>query len=208
MLCIKKADPKGQDRTEASDIKSAQEFLPFEDIREDMILLGQHRYRAVLACTATNYHLKTAREKENIEMAFQRFLNSISFPITFFLQTKVIDNTDRLKSLKAEIEHTVSDFPNIANYAEQYLSDMASLNEKLGNEKFTALITTLYGCILAHVVFGPVAQLLRNRDSEEVLCKEIIVEGVMAILAGENPKSLKERLLTYMAQKQREMGDE
>ena len=30
----------------------------------------------------------------------------------------------------------------------------------------------------------------------------------MAILAGENPKSLKERLLTYMAQKQREMGDE
>lgn len=135
MLCIKKADPKGQDRTEDPNIKSAQEFLPFEDIREDMILLGQHRYRAVLACTATNYHLKTAREKENIEMAFQRFLNSISFPITFFLQTKVIDNTDRLKSLKTEIEHTVSDFPNIANYAEQYLSDMASLNEKLGNNQ-------------------------------------------------------------------------
>ena len=78
----------------------------------------------------------------------------------------------------------------------------------LGTSMGTALITTLYGCILAHVVFGPVAQLLRNRDSEEVLCKEIIVEGVMAILAGENPKSLKERLLTYMAQKQREMGDE
>ena len=135
LLCIKKADPKGQDRTEDPNIKSAQEFLPFEDIREDMILLGQHRYRAVLACTATNYHLKTAREKENIEMAFQRFLNSISFPITFFLQTKVIDNTDRLKSLKAEIERTVSDFPNIANYAEQYLSDMASLNEKLGNNQ-------------------------------------------------------------------------
>ena len=135
MLCIKKAAPKGQDRTEDPNIKSAQEFLPFEDIREDMILLGQHRYRAVLACTATNYHLKTAREKENIEMAFQRFLNSISFPITFFLQTKVIDNTDRLKSLKAEIERTVSDFPNIANYAEQYLSDMASLNEKLGNNQ-------------------------------------------------------------------------
>lgn len=135
MVCIKKADPKGQDRTEAPGIQSAQEFLPFEDIREDMILLGQHRYRAVLTCTATNYHLKTAREKENIEMAFQRFLNSVSFPITFFLQTKVIDNTDRLKSLKVEIEHTISDFPNIANYAEQYLSDMASLNEKLGNNQ-------------------------------------------------------------------------
>ena len=77
-----------------------------------------------------------------------------------------------------------------------------------GTSMGTALITTLYGCLLAHMVFGPVAQLLRGRDSEEVLCKQIIVEGVMAIQAGENPKSLRERLLTYMSQKQREMGGE
>ena len=80
--------------------------------------------------------------------------------------------------------------------------------DSLGTSMGTALITTLYGCLLAHVVFGPVAQLLRGRDSEEVLCKQIIVEGVMAIQAGENPKSLRERLLTYMSQKQREMGSE
>lgn len=80
--------------------------------------------------------------------------------------------------------------------------------DSLGTSMGTALITTLYGCLLAHVVFGPVAQLLRNRDSEEVLCKQIIVEGVMAIQAGENPKALRERLLTYMSQKQREMGGE
>ena len=80
--------------------------------------------------------------------------------------------------------------------------------DSLGTSMGTALITTLYGCILAHMIFGPVAQLLRGRDSEEVLCKQIIVEGVMAIQAGENPKSLRERLLTYMSQKQREMGGE
>ena len=80
--------------------------------------------------------------------------------------------------------------------------------DSLGTSMGTALITTLYGCLLAHVIFGPVAQLLRGRDSEEVLCKQIIVEGVMAIQAGENPKSLRERLLTYMSQKQREMGGE
>ena len=80
--------------------------------------------------------------------------------------------------------------------------------DSLGTSMGTAMITPLYGCLLAHVVFGPVAQLLRGRDSEEVLCKQIIVEGVMAIQAGENPKSLRERLLTYMSQKQREMGGE
>ena len=37
------------------------------------------------------------------------------------------------------------------------------------------LITTLYGCVLAHMIFGPIAQQLRKRDEEEVLCKLIIV---------------------------------
>ena len=58
--------------------------------------------------------------------------------------------------------------------------------------------------MLAHMIFGPVAGLLRSRDSEEVLCKMIIVEGVMSIQAGENPKFLRERLMTFMAQKQRD----
>lgn len=74
----------------------------------------------------------------------------------------------------------------------------------LGSDMGTALITTLYGCLLAHMVFGPIATLLRNRDEEEVLCKMIIVEGVMSIQAGENPKFLRERLMTYMAQKERD----
>ena len=76
----------------------------------------------------------------------------------------------------------------------------------LGTSMGTALITTLYGCIMAHVVFGPIASNLRTRDSEEVLCKEIIVEGIMSIQSGENPKALQEKLLTYVNQSQREGG--
>ena len=41
----------------------------------------------------------------------------------------------------------------------------------------TALITTLYGCVLAHVIFGPIANQLRKRDEEETLCK-LIINGV------------------------------
>ena len=74
----------------------------------------------------------------------------------------------------------------------------------LGSDMGTALITTLYGCILAHMIFGPIANLLRIRDEEEVLCKMIIVEGVMSIQAGENPKFLRERLMTYLAGSQRD----
>ncbi|MCI8321973.1 MAG: motility protein A [Dorea sp.] len=74
----------------------------------------------------------------------------------------------------------------------------------LGSDMGTALITTLYGCILAHMIFGPVATLLHTRDEQEVLCKMLIVEGIISIQSGENPKFLKDRLLTFVVQKQRE----
>lgn len=134
-IMIRKVDPKNQDASENADIKQAQEFLPFVDISNNMIVLGNHRYRAVLVCSSTNYQLKTAGEREQIEMSFQRFLNTISFPITFFLQTKVIDNTARLLELQMDAEQTVREFPNMANYAEQYQKDMANLNQVIGNNQ-------------------------------------------------------------------------
>ena len=81
--------------------------------------------------------------------------------------------------------------------------DVSSGGSSLGQDMGTALITTLYGCILAHMIFGPIANNLRIRDSEEVLCKQIIVEGIMSIQSGENPKALREKLLTYIPQGQR-----
>ena len=81
--------------------------------------------------------------------------------------------------------------------------DPTSGGGDLGKDMGTALITTLYGCILAHMIFGPIANNLRIRDGEEVLCKQIIVEGIMSIQSGENPKALREKLLTYIPQGQR-----
>lgn len=73
----------------------------------------------------------------------------------------------------------------------------------IGTAMGTALITTLYGCVLAHMIFGPIATQLRQRDEEEMLCKLIIVEGIMSIQSGANPKFLREKLLTFLSQKQR-----
>lgn len=74
---------------------------------------------------------------------------------------------------------------------------------ELGPAMGVALITTLYGCILAHMLFTPIATNLTARDEEEVLCKMIIVEGIMSIQSGENPKFLKEKLMTFMTAEER-----
>ena len=74
----------------------------------------------------------------------------------------------------------------------------------LGPDMSVALVTTFYGSLLAHVIFNPIAANLVARDEEEVLCRQIVVEGIMAIQSGENPKFLRERLLTFINQRQRE----
>ena len=80
---------------------------------------------------------------------------------------------------------------------------MSDGSSSLGNDMGVAMITTMYGCILAHMIFGPIAAHLRTRGDEEILCKQIIVEGIAGIQAGENPKFLRERLLTFVAQNAR-----
>jgi len=81
--------------------------------------------------------------------------------------------------------------------------DMSSGGGSLGQDMSVALITTFYGCVLANLIFTPIAKKLRIRAEEELLYKEIIIEGIIAIQSGDNPKFLRERLLTFLAQKKR-----
>ncbi|MDR2908261.1 MAG: MotA/TolQ/ExbB proton channel family protein [Oscillospiraceae bacterium] len=67
-----------------------------------------------------------------------------------------------------------------------------------------ALITTFYGSMLANVVFMPIANQLRIAHNEEMLCKEIIIEGIISIQAGENPRHINEKLMGYLTRRQRE----
>jgi chemotaxis protein MotA len=69
---------------------------------------------------------------------------------------------------------------------------------KIGTGMATALLTTLYGTLLANVVFLPMADKLGLRSSEEVLLKTIIIQGVMAIQAGDNPRNVESKLLTFI----------
>lgn len=72
----------------------------------------------------------------------------------------------------------------------------------IGTDMSIALITTFYGCVLAHLLFSPLAKKLRIRNDEEMLYKQIIIEGVLAIQSGDNPKFLEEKLYSFLAMNQ------
>ncbi len=116
-------------------ISTAQDFLPFDDIDNNMIDLGGFKYRMIVECSSTNYNLKTGSEKEMIEMAFQRFLNSLQFPVTFYIQTKEIDNSKMLSQLEGDIVDTLKIFPQLKDYGEIYFQEMKNLNLSIGNTK-------------------------------------------------------------------------
>jgi len=77
----------------------------------------------------------------------------------------------------------------------------------IGPAMAVALITTFYGAILANLVFIPLAGKLQARTNEEIVSRLIIITGVISILAGENPRVIKEKLESYLAPMMR-TGDE
>lgn len=74
---------------------------------------------------------------------------------------------------------------------------------QMGPAIATAFVATLYGVGLANLLFLPIAAKLRARHAEEVLLREVIVEGVLAIQSGENPRIVEQRLRAFLSQSQR-----
>lgn len=123
------------DSSTGENIETAQEFLPFKKIRDGVIDLGGHDYRAIIECSSTNYNLKTDSEKEIIELSFQRFLNSLTFPVTIFIQTKILDNSKLLETMKEELIEISQTHPQMEAYANSYFNEMSNLSEYIGNNK-------------------------------------------------------------------------
>lgn len=132
---LKKTDPSKSDASVRTDIETAQDFLPFETMKDSMVHLGNHQYRAYIDVSSINYNLKTDKEKLIIESSFQRYLNSLTFPSSIFTHTKTMDNTKQMKSLENDINEMLLEHPNLAGYAEAYYEDFGNIHERIGNTK-------------------------------------------------------------------------
>lgn len=73
----------------------------------------------------------------------------------------------------------------------------------IGPSMAVALITTFYGSLIANLIALPVASKLKINSAEEVAMNEMIMEGVLCIQAGENPKVIEDKLQSYLAPKTR-----
>jgi chemotaxis protein MotA len=77
--------------------------------------------------------------------------------------------------------------------------------DKIGPSMAVALLTTLYGALLAFLVFGPIAAKLANRTAEEVAVKKLAIAGVESILKGDNSMVIQSKLEAYLSPDEREV---
>lgn len=80
--------------------------------------------------------------------------------------------------------------------------------DAIGPGMAIALLTTLYGLLAANVVFFPIANKLKSKSSDEILLKEVMLEGILSIQAGENPRIVEEKLKAFLAPKSRDAVEE
>jgi chemotaxis protein MotA len=74
----------------------------------------------------------------------------------------------------------------------------------IGRGMAQALLTTFYGAILAYLFLLPFKRKLQMKSEAETLVKEILIEGVLSIQAGDNPRILEEKLYTFLPPARRE----
>ena len=69
----------------------------------------------------------------------------------------------------------------------------------IGPNMATALLTTLYGSLIANWFCTPIANKLKAQNATEYQLREIVIEGLLSIQAGENPRVIEEKLKSFLS---------
>lgn len=82
--------PVKKKQTKVAD-SSTQRHLPFSQIRENIVIMKDNSARVVMRCSTINFLLKSSEEQDAIIISFQRFLNSLDFPVQIMVRSTKLD---------------------------------------------------------------------------------------------------------------------
>lgn len=84
--------------------KSTVEFLKFSEIKEDILILDDANFCAIVAISSTNYALKNQEEQDALIYGYQNFLNSLDFPLQIVMQSRKMDIHIYLDKVKKQMD--------------------------------------------------------------------------------------------------------
>lgn len=113
---------------------STQNTLLLSEIRDNIVIMADGTFRAVVACQSINFDLMSSREREGVEFSYQDFLNSLNFPVQILIRSQRIDigpYIDRLVEIRRQQDNMLLNvlMDDYINYVD-YLSQEANIMDK------------------------------------------------------------------------------
>jgi chemotaxis protein MotA len=180
-------------------------FPAFQEIIRKFVELGNKaRREGILALESEIGRLKDDFFKRGIQLAVDGLEPQ---SIEDILSTELSYQKDR-HQLGAEVFSTMGAFAPAMGMIGTLIGLVQMLQSmddpsKIGPAMAVALLTTFYGSIMANLMCLPIAGKLRGRSKEESLIKEMVIEGVLSLSRGENPRIVEQKMLAFVPPKMR-----
>jgi len=87
---------------------TTQNSLLFSELRDNMVIMNDGSFRAVIACKSINFDLMSSKEREGIEYSYQNFLNALYFPVQILIRSQRVDigpYIERLTNIRRDQEN-------------------------------------------------------------------------------------------------------
>jgi len=173
--------------------KSTQEFLKIKEIKEGVLILDNGDVRGVLSVSSVNFALKSAETQQAIIYAFQSFLNSLDFFCQIIVQSRKINVTPYLESVKNLEENQTNELlrTQIASYGE-FIKELVK-GENVTTKNFYVIVpytlieiigmgTTLKQSIFSGIFGKSKAQSIKGEDFEK--CKNQLWQRMEFVASG------------------------
>ncbi len=109
--------------------KTAQEFVPIKEIRNETVIMKDGSLRGVVLCSSINFALKSEDERMAVLAQFQNFLNSLDFEVQISVQSRKLDIKSYLSLLETREGQQINDLMRIQ--LKEYVAFIKDLTEKI-----------------------------------------------------------------------------
>ena len=133
--------------------------------------------------------------------------NMFDFPSIIITLGGSISGTlasNKLQDFIAGLKSITLTFKEVPQDPAAVIRNIIDLSNTARKEGLLALVTTLYGSLIANWLCNPTASKLSVNNNNEMMMKEITVEGILSIQAGENPRVIEEKLKSFLSPSARE----
>lgn len=115
-------------------VGDTKDFVPITDLGEYSFCVGKN-YRAIIECSSLNYDLMSDSERSIVNTLYNSFLNGMNFPFDIYIQTREYDKEFMMDDVTHNAEKAKKKYPQLLDYADNYVNCMDNLLEYIGNTK-------------------------------------------------------------------------